>query len=318
MTKPVLFAAFEAGAAAWMAPVWIALAPARRLLLSPVALGHARRRGADVAGARLLGDDDDADVGNAGVEDARALFLSATGRAAEARLVAAARERGIPSLQVIDTWGPYRRRFVGEAWPDRVAVVDEAARAEAVSEGVPAERLVVVGQPAWEAAPALPPGRADTVAFASQPVRAAYGATLGFDETSAWAVLEAALAAAPGRFAPPIYIMHPEESDLAARAGRATHEAEAALAEAAALVGMFSSLMVDALLSGRRVVSLQPGLPASDPCPLSRHGRIARAGDAGALLAALDAAPADAAALRRSLAGSRDRALALLDGAVSA
>jgi hypothetical protein len=303
--KPVVFAAFEAGPAAWMAPVAAALGVATALRLAPVAARHLERQGAlPDAWTRL---DPEAPLG-----EAAAVVLSATGHAAESRLVAEARERRIASIQVVDTWGPYKRRFAGDVWADMVAVVDAAAAAEATAEGVPTDHCAIVGQPAWEAAAPLPPGCADIVAFAGQPVRAKYGSALGFDEASAFALLTAALAAEPTRYRPPIYILHPEEDAPPPGAGRATRDAASALAEAGALAGMFSSLMVDAAIGGRRVVSVQPGLAVADPCPLSRHGRVPRAGDALALLAALDRAPPDGHALRESFAGSRARAVSLI------
>jgi hypothetical protein len=304
--KPVVFAAFEAGPAAWMAPVAAALGRPWTMRLAQVAVAHLERQGARPAAWTAL--DPAAPLG-----EAAAVVLSATGHAAESRLVAEARERRIASIQIVDTWGPYKRRFAGNGWADFVALVDGAAEAEAVADGVPADHCAVVGQPAWEAAAALPPGRADTVAFIGQPVRAKYGGALGFDEAAAFALLAAALAAAPARYRPPVYILHPEEESPPQGVARATRDAAAALAEAGAVVGMFSSLMVDAAIGGRRVVSLQPGLPASDPCPLSRHGRIARAGDAAGLVAALHRAPPEGAKLREAFAGSRARAVALID-----
>ena len=63
----------------------------------------------------------------------------------------------------------------------------------------------------------------------------------------------------------------------------------------------------DRALAGRRVVSVQPNVGSRDYCPLSRHGRIARVGDARSLIEALDASFSEPSDFARALSGSTDR-----------
>jgi hypothetical protein len=65
-----------------------------------------------------------------------------------------AKQRGVPSLSVLDSWTNYPARFhnleTGEKWvylPYRLAVFDHKAEAELISLGAPQERLVVTGNP---------------------------------------------------------------------------------------------------------------------------------------------------------------------------
>lgn len=312
--KSIVFVAIEAGSAAWMAPVVMALGAAATLFLSEIARAHLARIGRLPETAGPFGVSESA-VPELMLKNAGALVSSATGRPAEARIVAAAKARGIPSAQIVDTWGPYARRF-GGGWPDTVAVVDERAREEAVREGIPAECIAVIGQPAWADVVALPPAPDDHVAFVGQPIRARYGAALGYDEDGAWRLVcqAAGLAATPIRALR--YVLHPEQESMpaaAVAAVQATRDGGEALRACGTVVGAFSSLMVEAAISGRRVVSVQPGAGGEDLCALSRHGRIPRATDPESLVAALARPMRDVGDLRRALAGSTERARALFE-----
>src|SRR5438552_3085265 len=85
-------------------------------------------------------------------------LLSATsdnGVNLEKPFFAAARQLGIPSLAVLDHWMNYRLRFANEKGelvylPDRIAIMDEQARAEMLAEGLDADRIVITGQPALD------------------------------------------------------------------------------------------------------------------------------------------------------------------------
>lgn len=291
--------ALEAGSAAAFAPLAHVAGLSVRFHLADVALKHA-----GLAGARRFeapGDDvfDDADV----------LALSMTGAEAECALIAAAHKWGLPAVQLLDTWGPYQHR-VREPMAKRVAVVDAAARAEAIAAGIAEKRIAIVGQPAWEQAKPLPEADATTVAFLSQPIARLYGTSLGYTEASALAMLEEVAAARPDYVRRIVVVPHPA-GDLTTGDKRAVPLAQA-LAEAGTVVGMFSSAMADALIGGRRVLSLQPCAVGEDRSPLSRHGRIRRANTAAELVSALGFQSVRGSDLANMLAGSTARLAALL------
>lgn len=63
------------------------------------------------------------------------------------------RERDIASFAVIDHWSNYLKRFVRNGiadFPDYIYTMDALAEEEMISEGVPASRIVVSGQPLFE------------------------------------------------------------------------------------------------------------------------------------------------------------------------
>jgi hypothetical protein len=74
----------------------------------------------------------------------------------EAQVVIEAHQRGTPALAVLDHWNNYARRFSTtkdgtlDALPDRIAVMDENARAGMLEAGVPNDRIVVTGHPYLE------------------------------------------------------------------------------------------------------------------------------------------------------------------------
>jgi hypothetical protein len=238
------------------------------------------------------------------LEEADILLLSMTGSEAETSLVMAARERGVPTVQVLDVWGPYGHRIAGPL-ADRIAVIDEAARADALACGMLEERIIITGQAAWECAGVLPPAQASVAAFISQPIARLYGDRLGYDEARALALLEAVALARPDLIWEILVVPHPA-GDLLDNDPRRVTLPEA-LARAGTVLSPFSSAMVDALLGGRRVISLQPDLEGEDRCALSRHGLIPRATDIASLLLALPQPPASGDHLRASLAGSARR-----------
>lgn len=64
-----------------------------------------------------------------------------------------ARERGIPSLAILDYSNNLWSRFQAEGQetiPDRIAVMDQATYAEMITIGFPPENLVITGQPAFD------------------------------------------------------------------------------------------------------------------------------------------------------------------------
>jgi hypothetical protein len=194
--------------------------------------------------------------------------------------------------------------------PDRIGVIDATAVAEATAEGLPADKIVAVGQPAWEEAPALPRPTRKRTLFLGAPVARDFGRTLGYDEWEALDVVRDVAKRRPDLTGELLFGPHPVQRDTPPdRLSPASivNDSMAALRDVEIVLGMFSSPMVDALLGGRKVISVQPGNVERDMCPLSRHGRIPRARDAASLERALGEISGDGEALRRDLLGSCDR-----------
>ena len=68
-----------------------------------------------------------------------------------------AHRKNILSVAVLDQWQNYALRFSGQTpnerlvyFPDKICVMDDLAKNEMIEDGVPLERIVITGQPAFE------------------------------------------------------------------------------------------------------------------------------------------------------------------------
>lgn len=241
------------------------------------------------------------------------IVASATQADLEVRAIRMGRSMGIPTASIIDIWMNYRWRFetpTGLVLPDLILVPDEQAKREAVEDGLRADLIQVVGQPAWELAqPLAPPDRRRTL-FVGQPLAPAGNQDLGYTVIEAWDLVRKTAKIFPAYFGEVIYGVHPDQPQPDPETldnVRSVENGVAFLADVEIVLGMSSSLLVDALLGGRHVVSVQPGAKGINMDPLSRHGRIPRVGTGAELLAALKASGSDREDLRMSFKGSLDR-----------
>jgi hypothetical protein len=193
--------------------------------------------------------------------------------------------------------------------PDRIAVMDEWARDEMIASGIDGERIVVTGQPAFDDLSAVRTRftsarrqalrtrcgigeREWMVLFVSQPLSLLFGSDAsnrlypGFDEGQVLRALVAALeqivlrAAHANHKMTLVILPHPREQvetlQIESRVIRtvvATEHQPRELALAADLVvGMTSTLLVEACYLGCVTLSLQPGLRWPDTFPTNRWG----------------------------------------------
>ncbi|MBU1694405.1 MAG: hypothetical protein KJ726_00280 [Verrucomicrobia bacterium] len=203
----------------------------------------------------------------------------------------------IPCVSLVDWWSNFGRRFSSPETldlrylPDRVGVLDEDSRAGCVAEGVPETALTVTGNPYWDR----------LLGISEQANSAARGqarARLGLPESAAVALLVSsdirnlplrlgyteadffsALAPLPpragdGRDVVWLVKPHPRESVEDTRRLMASHHIDArlladatgeeAVVAADYVIGMCSSLLLEAALLKKRILSVQPGMnPAS-------------------------------------------------------
>ncbi|NQV81452.1 MAG: hypothetical protein HQ495_12930 [Alphaproteobacteria bacterium] len=223
------------------------------------------------------------------------------------------RSGGGRTIQFVDAWYNYERRFSsGDLFPDVIAVIDDQARLEAIAEGLPPELLVTVGHPWLEAVPRWIPGPRSQVLVLGAPIRRDYGRTLGYDEYDIWSMIVDARRRDVGSFDGLWYAPHPEQlsggiPDISV--GEVTiGSTEPYLRRAGTVLGAFAAPMIDAYLCGARVVSVQPNASSRDMCALSRRGMIPRATSTEELIDALSArCQGDVSELNQVLVGSASR-----------
>jgi hypothetical protein len=225
-----------------------------------------------------------------------------------------ARRSGIKVWQFVDTWYDYALRIVrtngAGRHPDRLLVIDERAREEAIGEGLDGQTVMIVGNPAWEEVMPLPARDAAAILFVSQPIARHWGNSLGYTESTGWQMVRDAAGKRPDLFARLIFAPHPDEEIPRAvrEAGIETVDSgRVGLAIAGQVLGLYSSIMVDAVLAGRNVISVQPNAGVADKCSLSRHGFIRRARDAAELIRIMGEHPLRGDDLRTAVAHSCSR-----------
>ena len=272
-------------------------------------------------------------------DDAVALLLTATsvnGVDHERSFRRWASWSSVASVAVLDFWSNYSARFRDGSHgvlelPSAIAIMDARAHRAMVAEGFPAERLVVTGQPAFDAIGAFRAAWSETkrrearrllsaeigckvVLFVSQPLSEMAtllgsvgtpldereildGVAASLEEIAATDAIEIVLAVRP----------HPrqqlDQSDLPH--GSRVRVVLAAIGEpwpavlaADVVVGMTTVLLVEACLLGCTVVSVQPGGNASDPLPTNRSGDSMAVYDVAELTGALRRALASAMAAK--------------------
>ncbi|HUF09853.1 MAG TPA: hypothetical protein VMO47_11060 [Rhodothermales bacterium] len=216
----------------------------------------------------------------------------------------------VPSVTVLDFGTNYAARFRDDIGgnlilPSAIAVMDERTKREMVAEGFPPDRLVVTGQPAFDAIRAF---RAEwtehrrrdareslaagascrVVLFASQPLSQIAGLVGGAEV----AVDERELLVAVARALEEIALSDNIDILLAVRPHPREHlrpqdlprgervrsvlwsegDSWSAVLAADLIVGMTTVLLVEACLLGCVVASLQPGGERSDPVPTNQTG----------------------------------------------
>ena len=251
---------------------------------------------------------------------ASALLLGTSWGPSVEKAAAVAARGLVRSVAVLDMWSYYAQRFENtdtgalDYLPDRVAVMDDEAARAAISAGLPADRVVVTGQPYLETLPErfaeasliddaarlratwAPDGR-PVIMFASEPIaRDLAGSDLDRGYTERDALCDLVEAAARSRHRPVIVAKpHPEhgpnEHDWVMAHGGIVAQGLPSwhcIAAADVVVGMTSMVLLEALFAGKASISHQP---TARPFPFvgDRYG-IAATRDVDDLAAHLTAA----------------------------
>lgn len=325
----------EAGGAAAMLPVLLELRPSARILL--LAKDYAEQVFRDGGLEPLVFPDfSDAALRQAlaaglGTDRPAVVFTSATSLPqldmTERRLWHWAREHQVVSVALVDQWQHYALRFSGSRpeehlgyLPDWIAVMDDYARREMVACGIPAERIVVTGQPVFDRLAKIRATysaedrnearrmlgvdeRAALVCFVAEAVFPEFAARLGYNEHAVLGEMigicrELADTRGPVHLAvklhprndPSIFawvrrLAVPEELRVTLHW---TEQPSVPLVMASdAVVGMSSILLVESIVLGRPTLSFQPNARDRDLLIATAVGAIPLLGGRETCLATL-------------------------------
>lgn len=296
MTR-VLVSADNPGGANAILPVAVALRDSGDMLLCVLA-GSARevfsREGLEYVDASVVPKEEIFNSIDAFSPD---LLLTGTsqGYSVDKDLLLYTRER-IPSVCVLDFWNGYMSRFSREGndlayLPSLVCVMDEAARSDMVAEGIPQDRILVTGNPYFEHfAECVTRENEDPrlILFISQPVselsHPENGTPYGFDEFATLSGLIRASESLPADYRIQVRL-HPRDdrnkydallSERVTLSDEPTVEKD--LSHAGLIIGMFSPVLIQAAIAGKRVIRFQPGM-LQDAMPASLGSSFAHAED---------------------------------------
>lgn len=216
-------------------------------------------------------------------------LTSATGTRTEFEAMEACRKRNVPCVSYIDTWVNYQWRFLDTdcpRYPDFILVPDKAAEEEAVAEGLPREKLVVIGQPAFEGIGVSARGE-NAAVFLDQPDPRDTRISYGYSMKDAWQLVCEHHKNYPNAFSKLIFCPHPERRspDIELPDSVEVREFKKLMpSEFSIVFGVSSTAMVESFLMGKSVVSVQPGHEGDNIDPLSRQGKIPRVSNRAQLL----------------------------------
>ena len=205
-------------------------------------------------------------------------------------------EHSVKTVAILDQWQNYGQRFSGAGkdeklayMPDYIFVMDELAKDEMITEGIPEDKIIITGQPAFDSIldrnrlseadcssikTDLNLSKTETiVTFAAESLKKDFGNSLGYDEHSTLVCLGNVLEKICTQNKQlEIYLLiklHPENTYeefewalskwplLKMRITKNEHRPYEVLAISDIVVGMSSILLVEAILAGNIVVSLQ-------------------------------------------------------------
>ena len=251
------------------------------------------------------------------------VITSATYAAEERKAVEWARVHGVCCAQLVDSWYDYRRRIAltngPDLLPDEIWLFDETARVAAISEGLPADRLRITGNPVWETVQALPVAPKSRILLVDQTVGSDMGCRLGYEEQDFFELVRDGLRTVYSDQLKIFIAPHPrrmsQELDIDF-AMEIVKDSREALQQCGTVIGMFSSLLIDAFLGGRSVVTVQPGA-TTDFCVLSQLDLVPRVTAANQLPAAIDSAEPGPQGFGTRFLGSSSRVCDTLSALVS-
>jgi hypothetical protein len=187
-----------------------------------------------------------------------------------------AKERGIPTVQFLDYWSNIAKRVLEHCrhpaqTADCIITIDENSKRSLIAHSVPAERIFVGGQPAWdEIKPVHMITQPQRILILSQPILHHYGCQLGYTEHDLIQGALETIMALGWTQASITLSRHPlEETSLLPITANPLEVIQGLtinrLHEFDLVIGAFSSLLAAALLRGIPTIRFQPNRQGIDP-----------------------------------------------------
>ena len=197
---------------------------------------------------------------------------SASYESLDKRFVRAAKKIGIKSVAVLDSWVNYEVRFK-DAVPDYIFVMDDIAKIDLMEAGFDPEKISVTGNPYFDKFKKIE-DEGNSIVFFCQPFTELEN-NIGLNEIE---ILNDFVDAFKNLgIEKKIKVkMHPRTKNLNKFENLdieiTTSDTTDLIREAKLVIGMNSMALFEATMSGRKVLSYQPGLNVKDPLVTNRLG----------------------------------------------
>ena len=220
-----------------------------------------------------------------------------------------AQRKNILSVAVLDQWQNYALRFSGQTpnerlayLPNKICVMDDLAKNEMIKDGLPSERIVITGQPAFERLQAGPKNsppktkmlrsklnistREKILTFVAESLQKDFGNTLGYNELTTLDAIGAILSELNLNHLTIIIKLHPENQlsefkgfikkwpNLNIHLIKDEFLASEIFAISNFIIGMSSIMLIEAAIVGKPVISLEINARKEPQLALTRCGVI--------------------------------------------
>ena len=189
------------------------------------------------------------------------IISSTTGSRIEKFYFNKAKKKKIKIFQLIDSSYDFKKRIFitngNENYPDKLIMIDKKSIIYAESfDKIKRNISINIGHPAWENISPLKKKRLTDILFVSQPVQNDYKKELGYTQLDV--INQVSLLKKEKGISSLNISYHPREKENNSDLFDKVLNESKGLNNCGTIIGMFSSLMVNAYYSGRNVISFQP------------------------------------------------------------
>ena len=215
------------------------------------------------------------------------IFSSASFEKIETDSLIYSSKKKVNGIQFFDTWYNYYKRLSkkdNQILAKKVCVIDKSAFDDAVLEGVDKKKLVIVGHPYFEK---IKKGKIESkitnnIMFINQPISKYKELRfLNYDEKDVWKIVFDSIKNVRKNFDKFYFAMHPEDRKPLLKRRiiedldiSLLNNGREGLEKSDIILGIFSSLMFDAFLKNKNVISIQPRFKTKNLCMLSKGSYI--------------------------------------------
>ena len=151
----------------------------------------------------------------------------------------------------------------GRVFPNKLLLINRKSKKEAAKEGIHKNIIETVGHPGWENIRFNKNQNYKNILFINQPLENDFGSSLGFTEADAWCMVYSIFKKNKNDFDNLFWAPHPRDKSLISlkefKKVKIVKNINKALEVSGIVVGIYSNLLVNAFLLGKKVISIIPG-----------------------------------------------------------